>query len=154
MFEDLDVGNYVVHYVHGVGQYEGMVKRSIGGIERDYLLVAYKGGDKLYVPSDQVDTLRQYVGGEAPRLNRLGGSDFAKTRARCARPCARSPRSSSCCTSSGSMPPATPSRRDTPWQTDMEDAFGYVETPDQEGRHRGGEGRHGAALPDGPPDLR
>ena len=53
--------------MHGVGKYEGMVKRTIGGIERDYLLVAYKGGDKLYVPSDQIDTLRQYVGGEAPK---------------------------------------------------------------------------------------
>ena len=59
-----------------------MVKRTIGGIERDYLLVAYKGGDKLYVPSDQIDTLRQYVGGEAPTLHRLGGSDFAKSKSR------------------------------------------------------------------------
>ena len=76
--EDLKPGGYVVHAHHGVGRYEGMVKRTIGGIERDYLLLAYKGGDKLYVPSDQIDALRQYVGGEAPVLHRLGGADFAK----------------------------------------------------------------------------
>ena len=51
-----------------------MVKRSIGGVERDYLLVAYRGGDKLYIPSDQIDSIRQYVGGEAPKLHKLGGS--------------------------------------------------------------------------------
>ena len=66
IFEDLKPGNYVVHYQHGVGKYEGMVKRTIGGIERDYLLLSYKGGDKLYVPSDQIDALRQYIGGETP----------------------------------------------------------------------------------------
>ncbi|HEX2551011.1 MAG TPA: CarD family transcriptional regulator, partial [Nocardioidaceae bacterium] len=81
-FEDLKAGSYVVHYQHGVGKYEGMVKRTIGGIERDYLLLAYKGGDKLYVPSDQIDALRQYVGGETPTLHRLGGADFAKAKAR------------------------------------------------------------------------
>ena len=71
-----------MHHQHGVGHYEGMVKRTIGGVERDYLLLAYKGGDKLYVPSDQIDTLRQYVGGEAPALHRLGGADFAKAKSR------------------------------------------------------------------------
>jgi hypothetical protein len=81
-FEDLKAGNYVVHHQHGVGKYEGMVKRAIGGVERDYLLISYKGGDKLYVPSDQIDTLRQYVGGEAPKLHKLGGSDFAKTKSK------------------------------------------------------------------------
>src|SRR5690606_27086834 len=72
-FADLRPGSYVVHHQHGVGQYEGMVKRTIGGVERDYLLLAYKGGDRLYVPSDQIDAVRQYVGGEAPTLHRLGG---------------------------------------------------------------------------------
>ena len=81
-FEDLKPGDYVVHYQHGVGRYGGMVKRTIGGIERDYLLLEYKGADKLYVPSDQIDAVRQYVGGEAPSLHRLGGADFAKAKAR------------------------------------------------------------------------
>ena len=59
-----------------------MVKRAIGGVERDYLLLAYRGGDKLYIPSDQIDTIRHYTGGETPTLHRLGGSDFAKAKAR------------------------------------------------------------------------
>jgi transcription-repair coupling factor (superfamily II helicase) len=131
MFEDLNVGNYVVHYVHGVGQYEGMVKRSIGGIERDYLLVAYKGGDRLYVPSDQVDTLRQYVGGEAPKLNRLGGSDFAKTKSSVRSAVREIAQELVVLYQQRVNAPGHAFARDTPWQTDMEDAFGYVETPDQ-----------------------
>jgi transcription-repair coupling factor (superfamily II helicase) len=81
-FEGLHPGAFVVHVTHGVGKYEGMVKRAIGGVERDYLLLAYKGGDKLYVPSDQIDAIRPYTGGETPALHRLGGSDFAKAKAR------------------------------------------------------------------------
>ena len=120
-----------MHHQHGVGKYEGMVKRTIGGIERDYLLIAYKGGDKLYVPSDQIDTLRQYVGGEAPTLHRLGGSDFAKAKSRvrsAVREIAQElvvlyqKRVHSVGHSFGP---------DTPWQHEMEEAFPYVETPDQ-----------------------
>jgi len=82
VFEDLQPGGYAVHQHHGVAQYEGMVKRTIGGVERDYLLLAYKGGDKLYVPTDHIGALRQYVGGETPTLNRMGGSDFARAKSR------------------------------------------------------------------------
>ena len=59
-----------------------MVKRSIGNVERDYLLLEYRGDDKLYVPSDQIDAVRHYTGGDQPTLSRLGGSDWAKTKAR------------------------------------------------------------------------
>ncbi|HEX9258460.1 MAG TPA: DEAD/DEAH box helicase, partial [Acidimicrobiales bacterium] len=131
-FEDLKPGDYVVHYHHGVGRYAGMVKRAIGGVERDYLLLEYKGGDKLYVPSDQIDAVRHYVGGETPPLHRLGGSDFAKAKGRVraavreiaqelvvlyqrrinARGHAFSP--------------------DTPWQHEVEEAFPFEETPDQQ----------------------
>jgi transcription-repair coupling factor (superfamily II helicase) len=131
VFEDLKPGNYVVHYIHGVGHYEGMVKRTIGGIERDYLLVAYKGGDKLYVPSDQIDTLRQYSGGEAPTLHRLGGSDFAKSKSR-VRSAVREIAQELVVLYQKRVNAAGyafPS--DTPWQYEMEDAFPFVETPDQ-----------------------
>ncbi len=72
----------MVHYQHGVGRFGGMVRRSIGGVERDYLLLEYKSGDKLYVPSDQVDLLRPYTGGESPALSRLNGSDWQRTKSR------------------------------------------------------------------------
>jgi len=131
VFEDLRPGGYVVHAHHGVGQYEGMVKRSIGGIERDYLLIAYKGGDKLYVPTDQISIIRQYIGGEAPTLHRMGGSDFARTKSR-VRSAAREVAQELVVlyqrriTAVGHAFP-----QDTPWQSEMESAFPFAETPDQ-----------------------
>ncbi|MYL09303.1 MAG: transcription-repair coupling factor, partial [Acidimicrobiia bacterium] len=78
--DDLAAGDYVVHRHHGVGRYGGMVNRSIGGVSRDYLLVEYRGGDKLYVPTDQVDAVRRYSGGESPTLSKMGGADWQRTK--------------------------------------------------------------------------
>ena len=130
-FEDLKPGNYVVHHQHGVGQYEGMVKRTIGGVERDYLLLSYKGGDKLYVPSDQIDTLRQYVGGEAPSLHRLGGADFAKAKSRVRSAVREIAQELVVLYQKRVNAPGFAFGHDTPWQGEMEDAFPYAETPDQ-----------------------
>jgi transcription-repair coupling factor (superfamily II helicase) len=131
-FEDLKSGNYVVHHQHGVGKYEGMVKRSIGGVERDYLLVGYKGGDKLYVPSDQIDTLRQYVGGETPVLHRLGGSDFAKSKGKVRSAVREIAQELVVLYQKRVNADGHAFGHDTPWQREMEDAFPYVETPDQQ----------------------
>ena len=130
-FEDLTTGNYVVHHQHGVGQYEGMVKRSIGGVERDYLLVAYKGGDKLYIPSDQIDSIRQYVGGEAPKLHKLGGSDFAKTKGRVKSEVRQVAQELVLLYQQRVTAEGHQFAQDTPWQAEMEEAFPFVETPDQ-----------------------
>jgi len=130
-FEDLAAGNYVVHHQHGVGRYEGMVKRTIGGVERDYLLLAYKGGDKLYVPSDQIDTLRQYVGGEAPKLHKLGGSDFARTKSRVRTEVREIAQELVVLYQKRVTATGHSYGQDTPWQTEMEESFPYVETPDQ-----------------------
>ncbi|TMK89435.1 MAG: transcription-repair coupling factor [Actinobacteria bacterium] len=130
-FEDLQPGDYVVHHQHGVGRYGGMVKRAIGGAERDYLLLEYKGGDKLYVPSDQIDTVRHYTGGETPTLHRLGGSDWQRTKSR-VRAAVRQIAQELVVlyrrrvTSEGHAFAA-----DTPWQREVEEAFPYQETPDQ-----------------------
>ncbi|MEI8239816.1 MAG: transcription-repair coupling factor, partial [Actinomycetota bacterium] len=131
LFEDLQHGNYVVHYQHGVGQYQGMVKRTIGGVERDYLLLAYKGGDKLYVPSDQIDTLRQFVGGEAPVLHRLGGTDFAKAKSRVRSAVREIAQELVLLYQKRVHATGHAFGLDTPWQSEMEQAFPYVETPDQ-----------------------
>ena len=131
VFEDLQPGGYVVHAHHGVGKYEGMVKRSLGGVERDYLLIAYKGGDKLYIPTEQIGDIRQYVGGEAPTLHRMGGSDFARTKSR-VRSAVREVAQELVVlyqrrvNAKGHAFP-----QDTPWQSEMESAFPFVETPDQ-----------------------
>ena len=123
--------NYVVHYQHGVGQYQGMVKRTIGGTERDYLLLQYKGGDKLYVPSDQIDALRQYVGGETPVLHRLGGSDFAKAKGKVRSAVREIAQELVVLYQKRVNAPGHAFGHDTPWQHEMEQAFPYVETPDQ-----------------------
>ncbi len=130
-FEDLKTGSYVVHHQHGVGQYEGMVKRAIGGVERDYLLVAYKGGDKLYIPSDQIDSIRQYVGGEAPKLHKLGGSDFAKTKSRVKSEVRQVAQELVLLYQQRITAEGHRFAQDTPWQAEMEEAFPFVETPDQ-----------------------
>ena len=130
-FEDLKAGNFVVHHQHGVGKYEGMVKRAIGGVERDYLLISYKGGDKLYVPSDQIDTLRQYVGGEAPKLHKLGGSDFAKTKSKVRSAVREIAQELVVLYQKRVNAEGHSFAHDTPWQHEMEEAFPYVETPDQ-----------------------
>ena len=130
-FEDLKPGNYVVHVQHGVGRYEGMVKRTIGGVERDYLLVAYKANDKLYVPSDQIDVLRQYVGGEAPALHRLGGSDFAKAKSKVRSAVREIAQELVVLYQKRVNAEGYAFGQDTPWQAEMEEAFPFVETPDQ-----------------------
>lgn len=130
-YDALEVGDYVVHYHHGVGRYGGMVTRAIGGAERDYLLLEYRGGDKLYVPTDQVDGIRRYTGGETPTLHRLGGSDFQRSKAK-VRSAAREIAEELVVLYRKRI--ATTGHAfalDTPWQHEIEEAFPYEETLDQ-----------------------
>ena len=131
VFEDLQPGGYVVHAHHGVGKYEGMVKRSIGGVERDYLLIAYKGGDKLYVPTEQIGVIRQYVGGEAPALHRMGCSDFARAKSRVRSAVREVAQELVVLYQKRVTARGHAFAEDTPWQSEMESAFPFVETPDQ-----------------------
>jgi len=130
-FDALAPGDYVVHHIHGVGIYRGMVKMSTGGGERDYLAVEYKGGDKLYVPSDQIDLLTPYTGGETPTLHRLGGSDFARTKARVRRELGEIAEELVSLYRARQEAKGHAFSPDTPWQAEMEAAFPYEETPDQ-----------------------
>ena len=130
-FEDLKPGDHIVHYHHGVGRYGGMVKRTIGGVERDYLLLEYKGGDKLYVPSDQIDAVRHYVGGEDPTLHRLGGSDFERAKSRVRSAVNEVAQELVVLYQRRVNAQGHAFGQDTPWQSEMEEAFPYVETPDQ-----------------------
>ena len=130
-FEDLKTGDFVVHYQHGVGKFAGMTKRTIGGVERDYLLLEYRGGDKLYIPSDQIDAIRQYVGGETPPLHRLGGSDFAKAKSKVRSAVREIAQELVVLYQRRLHAPGFVFGPDTPWQHEMEDAFPFAETPDQ-----------------------
>src|SRR4051794_1527573 len=131
VFEDLRPGDYIVHYHHGVGRYGGMVQRAIGGVERDYLLLEYKGGDKLYVPSDQIDAVRHYVGGETPTLHRLGGADFERAKGRVRAAVREIAQELVVLYQTRVHAGGFAFAPDTPWQKEMEDTFPFVETPDQ-----------------------
>ncbi len=130
-FEDLKVGDHVVHQVHGVARFEGMVTRAMGGVERDYLLLEYRGGDKLYVPSDQIDAIRLYSGGETPKLNKMGGSDFSRTKAKVRSAVAEIAQELVVLYQTRVATPGHAFAPDTPWQREMELTFPYQETPDQ-----------------------
>ncbi len=130
-FDDLEAGSYVVHRVHGVARYGGMVRRAIGGAERDYLLLEYRGGDRLYVPSDQIDSITPYSGGEQPSLNRLNGGEWQRQRARVRRAVQEVAQELVVLYQRRLASPGHAFAPDSPWQAEMEEAFPYPETPDQ-----------------------
>jgi transcription-repair coupling factor (superfamily II helicase) len=82
--EDLNVGDYVVHVLHGIAKYQGLKRLSVQDFDSDYLVLEFAGGDKLYVPLDRLNQVQRYSGaeGHVPRLDRLGGTSWAKTTAR------------------------------------------------------------------------
>ena len=130
--DDLVVGAFVVHQHHGVARFEGMVRRAIGGHEREYLLLAYRGRDRLYVPSDQIASIRHYTGGEAPTLSRMGGSDWAAAKNRVRRAVAEVAQELVVLYQRRMTTAGQACDPDTPWQRELEDSFEYQETRDQQ----------------------
>jgi transcription-repair coupling factor (superfamily II helicase) len=128
---ELAPGDYAVHRVHGVGRYVGMVRRAVAAAERDYLLLEYASGDRLYVPAEQVDVVSRYVGGEKPRLHRLGTADWPKAKAR-VRGAVRDMAGELVRLYTARM--AVPGHAfdpDTLWQRELEEVFPFEETRDQ-----------------------
>ena len=84
VFTDLNVGDYVVHRLHGIGKYIGIEQLVVENVKKDYLKIQYQEGDFLYVPTNQLDLIQKYIGseGKTPKLSRLGGTDWIKTRTR------------------------------------------------------------------------
>ena len=130
-FDDLKKGDFVVHHQHGVARYGGMVKRAIGGVDRDYLLLEYKGDDRLYVPSDQIDAVRHYTGGDSPTLSRLGGDGWQRTKAKVRAAVAEIAQELVVLYQKRLQESGTAFAPDTPWQKEFEDTFPFQETPDQ-----------------------
>jgi transcription-repair coupling factor (superfamily II helicase) len=128
---DLAEGDMVVHEVHGIGKYAGMVERELLGVHREYLIIEYAKGDRLYVPSDQVDLVTKYVGGDAPRVSRLGSSDWNKTKTRVRRQARKIAIELVKLYSERLRTKGIAYGPDTPWQRELEDNFPYEETPDQ-----------------------
>ncbi|MBC9956174.1 transcription-repair coupling factor [Yimella sp. cx-51] len=130
-------GDFVVHEAHGVGKFVEMMQRTVGGATREYLALEYapskRGhpGDRLFVPTDQLDQITRYVGGEAPTLNKMGGSDWQTTKSKARRHVRQIAGELIRLYSARMATPGHAFAADTPWQRELEDAFAYVETPDQ-----------------------
>jgi transcription-repair coupling factor (superfamily II helicase) len=129
--EELAPGDYAVHRVHGVGRYLGMTRRAVAGSERDYLLLEYAAGDRLYVPADQLDAVARYVGGAEPRLHRLGSGDWPKATARVRRAVRDMAGELVRLYTARMAVEGHASGPDAPWQRELEDSFPHQETPDQ-----------------------
>ena len=129
-FDDLAVGSYVVHRQHGVAKFSGTTTRSINGVTRDYLILEFKDG-RSYWPTEQIDVLTPYSGGDAPALSRMGGAEWQKTRAKAraaaylvAQELVDLYRLRSVALGHAFAP-------DTSWQREMEELFPYTLTADQ-----------------------
>ena len=137
----LHAGDLVVHAQHGVGRFIELSRRTVGGprssATREYLVIEYapskrgQPGDRLLVPTDALDQVTKYVGGDSPALSKMGGADWAKTKSK-ARKAVREIAgelvrlyAARAATTGHAFSP------DTPWQTELEEAFPYTETPDQ-----------------------
>ncbi|WP_078279109.1 transcription-repair coupling factor [Mycobacteroides franklinii] len=137
----LSAGDLVVHDQHGIGRFVEMVERTVGGARREYLVLEYAsskrgaaaGGqsDRLYVPMDSLDQLSRYVGGESPGLSRLGGSDWTNTKTKARKAVREIAGELVALYAARQAAPGHAFAPDTPWQREMEDAFGFVETVDQ-----------------------
>ena len=133
-YEDLSVGDLVVHETHGIGRFAGIFKMPVGGAEKDYVKICYAGTDSLYVPATQLDMVTKYIGAgeDAPvKLSKLGGTDWTRARTR-AKAAAKK--------MAGELVKLYAERQkigghafapDSEWQKEFEDAFEYAETEDQ-----------------------
>ncbi len=133
----LTAGDLVVHDQHGIGRFVEMVERTVGGARREYLVLEYAsakrggGSDKLFVPMDSLDQLSRYVGGQAPALSKLGGSDWTNTKTKARRAVREIAGELVALYAKRQASPGHAFAPDTPWQAEMEDAFGFTETVDQ-----------------------
>ena len=133
-YEDLSVGDLVVHETHGIGRFAGIFKMPVDGVEKDYVKICYAGTDSLYVPATQLDLVTKYIGAgeDAPvKLSKLGGSDWNRARSRA---------KASAKAMAGELIKLYAARQksqghafspDSTWQREFEDAFEYTETDDQ-----------------------
>jgi len=132
-FRDLSIGDYVVHENHGIGKYIGVEQLTVEGIKKDYLKIQYSGGDLLYVPIDQMEYVQKYIGGEdkAPKLNRLGGGEWKKTKAKAKSAIEDMARDLLKLYAIRESAKGHAFSKDSDWQSQFEDAFPYEETQDQ-----------------------
>ena len=139
-YTDLSVGDLVVHAAHGVGRFDGIRKMPVDGVEKDYILISYAGGDSLYVPATGLDQVSKYIGGtglgsdgeaKPVKLNKLGGTDWHKQKTKAKAAARDLAKGLIALYAERQRRPGFAFSPDSPWQREFEEAFDYVETDDQ-----------------------
>jgi transcription-repair coupling factor (superfamily II helicase) len=128
----LSVGDAVVHIDHGIARYAGMTQREYGGATKEYLQLDFAGDDKIFLPADQIGRITRYGGGPAPTLSRLGGTDWERTKSRVRRAVAELAEDLLVIYAARASAPGFSFSPDTTWQRELEEAFPYTETRDQQ----------------------
>ena len=133
VFADLKPGDYVVHKSHGIGQFVGVNTIRTLDITKDYIKIKYRGEDYLYVPTNDLDNIRKFIGGgEAePRLNKLGSKEWEKTKAKVKSNLREVAQNLIELYAKRKNAKGFAFSKDTPWQTQFENDFPYTETDDQ-----------------------
>lgn len=132
-FADLKTGDFVVHVDYGVGKFTGLVRRVLDGLEREFLVVEYDGGDQIFLPVFQADRLTKYVGSEGgpPRITRLGTQEWINTKASVKEAVKQIAEDLLNLYAKRQTIQGYAFHPDTAWQKELEESFPYVETPDQ-----------------------
>lgn len=134
---ELKSGDYVVHEQHGVGRYIELVQRTVAGASREYLVIEYAASkrgqpaDRIYVPTDALEQITRYVGGETPAVHRIGGGDWVKAKSRAKKAVKEIAGELIRLYAARTSSPGFAFSPDTTWQRELEDSFSYVETADQ-----------------------
>ena len=134
---ELRAGDFVVHEQHGIGRYVEMVQRTIGGITREYLVIEYapakrgQPSDRVFVPTDTLEQVSKYIGGESPTVHRIGSGEWQKAKGRARKAVKQIAGELIRLYAARTSSPGFAFSPDTPWQRELEDAFSYIETPDQ-----------------------
>lgn len=132
-FTDLRIGDYVVHDNHGIGVFRGLEKISVEGVQKDYMKISYRDGGNLFVPVNQMDMVQKYIGtgSAAPKLNKLGGQDWAKAKAKARKAVQIMAEDLVALYAKRSAAQGFVYGADTVWQKEFEESFPYEETEDQ-----------------------
>jgi transcription-repair coupling factor (superfamily II helicase) len=131
ILERLTPGDLVVHIDHGIARYERMLKRGGAGEERDYLELSFAGGDKIFVPVEQIGRISRYSGSEHPQLSKLGGTEWLRTKARVRKAVTDLAEELLALYAARANAPGFAYAADSPWQGELEASFPYEETVDQ-----------------------
>ncbi|MEY3181291.1 MAG: hypothetical protein RL583_451, partial [Actinomycetota bacterium] len=134
---ELRAGDFVVHEQHGIGRYVELLERTVAGVTREYLIIEYapakrgQPGDRIFVPTDALEQVSKYVGGETPTVHRIGSGEWQKAKGRARKAVRQIAGELIRLYAARTSSPGFAFSPDTPWQRELEDSFSYIETPDQ-----------------------